>query len=67
MDAQDTHLPMLTLREMGVIMNTKSTSYVQFILNKLVAEGLAIKERRGLKHVYRFVPQSYKHNPQAEE
>jgi predicted transcriptional regulator len=67
LDAQNTHSPMLTIREMGEVLNTGSTSYVKFILEKLVKEGLAVKERRGLRNVYRIVSPSYKHNPQADE
>ena len=62
LDAQAAHSPMLTLREMGEVLETGSTSYVVWVLEKLVAQGLAVKERRGLKHVYRIISPSYRHN-----
>lgn len=68
LEAQSSRSPLLTLREMGEVLGTNSTSYVVWFLEKLVAQGLAVKERRGLKHVYRIVPQSYRHNaPKGDE
>jgi hypothetical protein len=68
LDAQSAHSPMLTIREMGEVLETNSTSYVVWFLEKLVKQGLAVKESRGIsKHVYRIISPSYKHNPQADE
>ena len=63
LEAQSARSPMLTIREMGEVLDTKSTSYIIWFLEKLVKEGLAVKERRGVKHVYRIISPSYKRNP----
>jgi predicted transcriptional regulator of viral defense system len=55
LEAQATHQPTMTIREMGAVLNIRSTSYIRLILDRLVAEGRAVKIRRGLKHVYRIV------------
>lgn len=62
LEAQNTHPPQLTIREMGSVLDNSNPSHVAYILEKLVEAGLAEKVQRGMKHVYRILPQSHKHN-----
>lgn len=67
--AQNAHLPILTLEQMGVALGIKSGSHghVTYILDRLVEAGLAEKIRRGSKHVYRIVDPQYRHNEGRRE
>jgi hypothetical protein len=65
--AQDSKLPQMTIREMGEVIGSESTSYIKWILDKLIDAGLAVKIQRGDKHIYRLVEPGYKHNPGAHE
>lgn len=62
LEAQNTHPPQLTIREMGSVLEIESTGHMQTILDKLIEDGLAERVQRGSKHVYRILPRKYKHN-----
>jgi len=62
LEAQESALPHLTIREMGNVLGIKSTSHVRYILDNLVDNGLAEKIQRGTTHVYRMVKLAYRHN-----
>jgi hypothetical protein len=49
---QDRQRPALTIREMMDIINVSSTSYMRFLLDKMIAQGLAEKEERGETNRY---------------
>ena len=67
LEAQNAHNPAMSIRDMGEVLGTDSPSYVKWLLDKLVAAGLAEKIQRGSKHVYRMVEPKYQHNSERHE
>ena len=63
---QDQQPPHLTIRQMGEALNIESTSYIRFVLNSLIEQGLAEKVQVGKKHIYRMLRPSYRHNEGKE-
>jgi len=61
LQAQEAHPPTLTLREMGDVLDINSLSHVRYILDDLVAKGMAEKIQRGKKNVYRMITPHYNH------
>ena len=62
LDIQEKQPPHLTIRQMGEALNIESTSYIRFVLNSLIEQGLAEKVQVGKKHIYRMLKPSYRHN-----
>jgi len=63
---QEQQPPHLTIRQMGEALGVESTSHIIYMLEALVAEGLAEKVQVGKKHIYRMLKPSYKHNEGKE-
>jgi len=47
---------------MGEALGVESTSHIIYMLEALVAEGLAEKVQVGKKHIYRMLKPKYRHN-----
>ena len=62
LDAQNKQPPHLTIRQMGEALGIDSTSYIRYILDRLIEQGLVQKIQVGKKHVYRMLRPSYRHN-----
>ena len=62
LDIQDKQPPHLTIRQMGEALDIDSTSYIRYILDRLIEQGLVQKIQVGKKHVYRMLRPSYRHN-----
>ena len=62
LDIQDKQPPHLTIRQMGEALDIDSTSYIRYILDRLIEQWLVQKIQVGKKHVYRMLRPSYRHN-----